>query len=227
MTGSGAAPADPAATAALVATTLTGWFPATTFVAAAGIDDHPVLPEERALMARAVPGRQREFATGRWLARQGLRRFGHPDRPIGIGRLRGPVWPAGILGTLSHDGGLCAAVLLQDGGGIRGIGIDLAWLPRQAGRLPGMAPIFVAEASELAAVRQLGLIAEPELVLFSLKEAIVKALAWRLTDFVDLRDIVVTGGPRLGCRVFGAPIGVSLFAAIAGDCLVTGAVMAG
>src|SRR5436190_16747206 len=91
-----------------VASCLTRWLPHETYVQAVAIDDYPVLPEELALVADAVERRRREFVTGRWLARAGLRHFGLPDRPILRGRLHNPLWPDGVLGTLSHDGALCA-----------------------------------------------------------------------------------------------------------------------
>ena len=90
---------------------LRGWFPSDTFVKVARIDDYAMLPEEQALVARAVDRRRREFATGRWLSREGLRHFGLPERPIMMGRLRNPLWPESVIGTISHDGDLCAVAL--------------------------------------------------------------------------------------------------------------------
>nr|QEO74730.1 4'-phosphopantetheinyl transferase [uncultured bacterium] len=116
---------------AQVVSCLTRWLPHETYVQAARIDHYPVLPEELALVADAVERRRREFVTGRWLARAGLRQFGLPDRPILMGRLRNPLWPDGVLGTLSHDGELCA-VALRRAGAVRGIGIDLMSLAERA-----------------------------------------------------------------------------------------------
>lgn len=217
----------PAADAASVAEILRHWFPAPASVHAAANDTYPILAAEMALVARAVPGRQREFATGRWLARQGLRQLGFPDQPLLSGRLRNPLWPAGILGTISHDSGICAVILLRKTPQVRGIGIDLADVTRHAGRMQGLSSMFVANAGELQAIERLRVDAEPELVLFSLKESILKALAFRLTDFIDLRMIEVVADGPLSCRVFGERIDAALFAAIAGDYLVTAAIVRG
>ncbi len=64
-------------------------------------------PEEVAAMTKAVAKRRREFAAGRRLARQLLAKLGHPAVAIPIGPDRSPVWPAGVMGSISHTRGLC------------------------------------------------------------------------------------------------------------------------
>jgi 4'-phosphopantetheinyl transferase EntD len=200
------------------------WFPSHAFIEAAAIGDYPILPGESALVANAVLSRRQEFATGRWLARQALRKLGLPDHPIPTGRLKNPLWPPGIIGTISHDGALCAVAVMQANGSIGGIGIDLMWLPRHAGRMNDLLPMFMTDPDELQVVARLDSAAEPAMLLFSLKEALLKALSFRLTDFIDLRSIEI-GQP--GCSVFGDPIRTILFAATIGDYLVTAAIADG
>lgn len=198
------------------------WFPQPAFVKVAAIADRPMLPEEQALVARAVPRRQHEFATGRWLARQGMRRFGLPDRPIGVGRLREPLWPPTIAGSISHDGGLCAVVLAQRRGHPGdGFGIDLIWLQRRGGRMDDLAPMFVAHPDEIAAMASFDLPVDPNLLLFSLKESAVKALSSRLDDFVDLREIVVRRSGRFELSLFDEPIRAELLADATAEYLAT------
>lgn len=198
------------------------WFPEPAFVKVAPIGDRPMLPEEQALVARAVPRRQHEFATGRWLARQGLRRLGLPDRPIGVGRLREPLWPPTISGSISHDGGVCAVVLAQKRGHPSdGFGIDLIGLQRRGGRMDDLAPMFVAHPDEIAAMASFDLPVDPHLLLFSLKESVVKAMTSRLDDFVDLREIVVRRSGTFELSLFGEPIRAELLAAATADTLVT------
>lgn len=171
------------------------WFPSPAFVKVAPIGAYPILPEESAIVARAVPRRQEEFATGRWLSRQGLRSLGFPDAPIGVGRLRNPVWPPAVTGTISHDGDLCAVALIHRSGTPAGIGLDLVHLPGRNGRIEQLASVFVASAGELAAVAAFRLPVEPALLLFSLKESIVKAVSAYVGDFIDLRSIEIHRGP--------------------------------
>lgn len=215
---------DPDADIELLERTLAPWFPATAFVKFARIARYPILPEEESLVADAVERRQAEFATGRWLARTGLRHFGIPDAPIRMGRLRNPVWPESALGTISHDGGLCGVVLVPKGGSDdAGIGIDLVSLPQRTGRMDELAPMFVAGPEELAAMRAFEVDVEAALLLFSLKEAVVKALSSRLEDFIDLRAIEIHPDRGAPVTVSGEPVRATLRAAVAGGHLVTAA----
>jgi enterobactin synthetase component D len=208
--------------AGLVERTLRGWFPSETFIKAARIDDYPILPEEQALIARAVDRRRREFATGRWLAREGLRHFGLPDRPILIGRLRNPLWPQPVIGTISHDGDLCAVALRRKGmGPVRGIGMDLVCLSQQAGTMDELTSLFMANASELDSVAPLNVPVDPALLLFSLKESVIKAMASQLDGFIDMRAIEIRSADTLAIQMADRLIQADLFAAVTGEYLVT------
>jgi 4'-phosphopantetheinyl transferase EntD len=214
---------DLADEAAQVATWLTRWLPDGTFVQVAQIDDYPILLEEDALVANAVERRRREFATGRQLARAGLRHFGLPDRPILMGRLRNPLWSDGVIGTLSHDGELCAVALRPADGKVRGIGIDLIAREQRAVRMEELAPMFVTSPAELEIIATLNVAADPPMLLFSLKEAMIKALTFRLDDFVDMRDIEICHGRPFAVRIVDATIDAELFAAMTDRFLVTAA----
>jgi 4'-phosphopantetheinyl transferase EntD len=205
---------------------LDSWFPSETFVKAARIDDYPILPEERALVSRAVERRRLEFATGRWLARQGLRSFGLPDRPIMMGRLRNPVWPEPVIGAISHDGVLCAVALRRkDAGCAIGIGLDLVSLPQRAGRMNDLTRMFVADASEMDEVATLNVPVDPALLLFSLKESVIKAISFRLDDFIDMRAIEIRRGDMFEIHLADAMIAAELFAAVRSGYLITAAVV--
>ncbi|MCZ6571267.1 MAG: 4'-phosphopantetheinyl transferase superfamily protein [Deltaproteobacteria bacterium] len=80
--------------------------------------------EERHLIERAVKARQMEFSTGRELARELLARLGVHGLPILSGDDRSPIWPEGIVGSISHTRTLCTvAVALRSD--VLAIGIDL------------------------------------------------------------------------------------------------------
>ena len=95
-----------------------------------------------------------------------------------------------MLGTLSHDGELCA-VALRRVGAVRGIGIDLMSLAERAGRVGDLAPMFVTGTGEMDSIATLNVPADPAMLLFSLKEAAIKALSFRLNDFIDMRAIEI------------------------------------
>ncbi len=87
----------------------------------------------------AVPARLREFHAGRHAARAALAAAGlpappnpappnpanpNPAPPIPIGPDRAPVWPPGIVGSLSHCASLCLAVVARTSD-LTGLGLDV------------------------------------------------------------------------------------------------------
>ncbi|KOX23568.1 MULTISPECIES: 4'-phosphopantetheinyl transferase family protein [unclassified Streptomyces] len=82
------------------------------------------LPEEAATLSeRAVPARRREFRAGRACARRAMTALGLPPLPVPAGRDRAPVWPARVVGSISHTGDYCAAAVAR-ADRVRSIGID-------------------------------------------------------------------------------------------------------
>lgn len=75
-------------------------------------------------MARAVPSRRAEFTAGRTAARAAMQALGLPGAAVPMGQDRAPVWPQGIVGSISHSGGLCVALVARSGP-IMGLGVDL------------------------------------------------------------------------------------------------------
>lgn len=71
------------------------------------------LPEEEPLIEGAVAARRAEFATARACARQALRNLGLPAGPILRGAKREPLWPAGIVGSITHCKGYRAAAVAR------------------------------------------------------------------------------------------------------------------
>ncbi len=88
-------------------------------------DDATVLPEEAPAIARAIPKRQTEFAAGRRAARRALDDLGLQNVSIPQGPNRSPVWPKGVVGSLSHDDGLAVATVARSDKVLR-LGVDLA-----------------------------------------------------------------------------------------------------
>lgn len=79
---------------------------------------HPAFPGET---VAGVAKRQSEFRAGRHAARAALAELGLPGRPIPAGADRAPIWPLGLIGSISHSDRLCLAAV----GRGRGIGVDL------------------------------------------------------------------------------------------------------
>ena len=81
-------------------------------------------PEERAAIRNAVDRRRRHFTAGRRCAREALARLGIDHFPLLRGPDRRPRWPPGVVGTISHCDGACAAAVAR-AETFAGIGLDL------------------------------------------------------------------------------------------------------
>ncbi|MEU1626511.1 4'-phosphopantetheinyl transferase superfamily protein [Streptomyces sp. NPDC020096] len=92
-----------------------------------------LLPQEEAVLVRSVAKRRREFAGTRSCARRALAVLGVPPTPILPGERGAPRWPTGIVGSMTHRQGYCAAAVAY-GTDLLAIGIDAEPdepLPRQ------------------------------------------------------------------------------------------------
>ncbi|GHE16133.1 4'-phosphopantetheinyl transferase family protein [Streptomyces alanosinicus] len=70
-------------------------------------------PREAAHLEHALPKRRREFTATRVCARRALRALGIPPAPILPGSHGAPQWPAGVVGSLTHRRGYCAAAVAR------------------------------------------------------------------------------------------------------------------
>jgi 4'-phosphopantetheinyl transferase EntD len=64
-----------------------------------------LFPDEREALGRAVEKRRRGFVTSRARARDALARLGIAPQPIPSGSRGKPVWPAGVVGSITHCAG--------------------------------------------------------------------------------------------------------------------------
>ena len=69
--------------------------------------------------------RQREFAAGRICAASAMRDLGSMSYPVDVAQDRSPIWPAGLLGSISHTSELAAAVVARSSPQVRAVGLDL------------------------------------------------------------------------------------------------------
>lgn len=145
----------------------------------------------------AVPARLREFRAGRAAARAALAEIGHPAMAIPHGQDRAPVWPAGIIGSITHSATECLAIVLPVNGRVRGIGIDLEPVaPLTRDLWPAV--LDEVERQALAAIPECRQ-AEAAMARFVAKEAAYKAqypLTLTLLGFHDLRLSFAAGGYR-------------------------------
>lgn len=163
-------------------------------------------------MKHAGDKRQREFYSGRHLARAALLKAGIGPTAILRGPLGEPLWPGSVSGSITHDQSLGAAVVCTDPD-IAGIGVDLIEDPWQVGE-PLADMILHPEEASLLRIRFPLLPATG--VAFSLKESVVKAVSVHLGRYMDLLEISIGGhGEALAAHVKGlqAPLPVMVYAA--------------
>lgn len=61
-------------------------------------------------VAKAIPKRRLEFAAGRAAGRAAMAQIGGNPVAIPMSSNRAPIWPAGFVGSISHDDRACVAV---------------------------------------------------------------------------------------------------------------------
>jgi 4'-phosphopantetheinyl transferase EntD len=152
----------------------------------------PLHPEERARAQRMGEKRRREYALGRACARRALAELGIEGFALLSGEKREPLWPDGVVGSLTHCRGFCAAAVARRGA-VLGIGLD-------------------AEPAEPLAARLLDRVCSPDektrlealpnpggcgwgIVLFSAKESLYKCYFPLTRRFLGFRDAEVRLDP--------------------------------
>lgn len=97
--------------------------PVAAVVSSRGERSAELFPQEEEALGNAVEKRRREFVTARACAREALSRLGWPAQPIPNGPRGEPVWPAGIVGSITHCAGYRACAVAR-GDELLTIGVD-------------------------------------------------------------------------------------------------------
>jgi 4'-phosphopantetheinyl transferase EntD len=156
----------------------------------------PLFPSEQLLIARAVAQRRREFTAARIYARHALAQLGYPASPILSGEQHEPLWPSGVVGSITHCDGYCACAVARSTE-LATLGIDAE--PHAA--LPEGILAVIAHASEQAWVRDLAR-SSPAIhwdrLVFSAKETVYKAWYQRTSQKLRFPYAIVEVHPRTG-----------------------------
>jgi 4'-phosphopantetheinyl transferase EntD len=157
-------------------------------MAPADADPESLPSRERDLIARAVAQRRREFAAGRTLARRLLRDAGVDIDALLVDPDRVPTWPQAVAGSITHCSSLCAVAVVS-AAHADGIGLDV----EPAVPLPEhLLPQIVSDDERIridalpSALRPLG-----GLLVFSIKEAVYKAVYPRCRVYLDFHQVEV------------------------------------
>lgn len=142
-----------------------------------------LLAEEEVLVARSVERRRREVTIARTCARRALGEFGHAEVAIPRGPQREPLWPDGVVGSITHCKGYCAAAVAERAV-VGTVGIDV----EEAGALPHGVLHQVSSPGERELLAELPDAVHGDRLLFSAKESVYKAwfpLTGRWLGFED------------------------------------------
>ncbi|MFF8731408.1 4'-phosphopantetheinyl transferase [Streptomyces sp. NPDC015171] len=153
----------------------------------------PLYPAEEALVARAVAKRRREFAAVRGCARRAMEKLGVPPQAVVSGERGAPRWPDGIVGSMTHCDGYCAAALVR-AADLVSLGIDA----EPHGPLPeGVGPSVFLPAESVRLARMAA--RRPEVhwdrLLFSAKESVYKAWFPLTRKWLDFSEADITLHP--------------------------------
>ena len=184
-----------------------------------GFTLHPL--EEQALGEAVSPKRRLDFTLGRAAARKALEEVGFPVvSPVLRGEHREPLWPVGVVGSISHSNGFGVAVAAwqQD---VPAIGIDIQQVEE---RYTDELIARFADPDEFDWVRgDPSLRTERAVRLFSAKESVFKALypLRRVWFAFDVAHLTPKGDglgfsaavrlPALSSGIIHMDVGISLY----------------
>ncbi len=156
----------------------------------------PLFAAEDALLAGAGPKRRGEFATVRRCARAALGQLGFPPGPLVRGTGGAPVWPGGVVGSMTHCAGYRAAAVAR-AGEVDVLGIDA----EPAEPLPRGVLGLVTAPDERDHLAELANDAPDvcwDRLLFCAKEAVYKAWFPLTEKWLGFRDATVEIDPGGG-----------------------------
>jgi 4'-phosphopantetheinyl transferase EntD len=145
-----------------------------------------LLPAEAACLGRAVPERQQEFAAGRLCARRALAELDIENFALIAAPDRQPIWPAAIVGSITHTAGLCAAVVAS-GSRFAALGVDTEIV----GRVTAELRTRICVASELDWIDSLpeARRAAASALVFAAKEAFYKCQSPLTGQWLGFQDV--------------------------------------
>lgn len=154
--------------------------------------DAVLYPGEAELITRAVDKRRREFRTVRHCARQALRQLGLPPAPVLRGERGEPLWPVGVVGSMTHCAGYRAAAVAHSRD-FRALGLDAE--PHQP--LPAGVLEIITLVQERGSLSELAAADSAicwDRILFCAKEATYKAWFPLTHRWLGFEDAHITFG---------------------------------
>lgn len=182
-----------------------------------------LIGDEVLAVEQVRPARAREFGAGRAAAREAMAQLGQPPRPVLQGEDRAPIWPKGLVGSISHTARDCIAVV-SDAPEIIALGLDMETAtPLESALWPEICTM--PEMHWLASLgpSQRGHFAK---LIFSAKEAVYKAqyqVSRQMLGFHDLCLSMDLSNHRFEAHLKTEVAGFKTEAALTGCFVILGA----
>jgi len=164
--------------------------PVVTVSATEAMESGALLPAEAACIPRALSKRRREFTAGRLCAREALAQLGIHGFPLVVGEARVPVWPPGVVGSISHCRGFCGVAVAR-ADAVAGLGLDVE-------RAEALEPELVARICtprERERLRARAGAPDPGKLTFCAKESFYKCYFPLTREFLGFQDVEVEFEP--------------------------------
>jgi len=151
-------------------------------------DEHALMPEEAPAFASSIVEVRRASGAARIVARQLFARLGYPATALPKAPSGAPIWPPGVIGSLTHDAKIALAAVAM-GRDVGALGIDV----EPAEFLPSELLDMVATPQE-----RLKIADDPYRgrLLFAAKEAVYKAVYPLDQTFLEHHDVEVSLADR-------------------------------
>ncbi|MGF1793459.1 4'-phosphopantetheinyl transferase superfamily protein [Photobacterium profundum] len=146
-----------------------------------------ILPET---LHSAVKKRQAEYVAGRYLAKRCLSALGGTESDVGISQHRAPLWPKGMIGSISHSSNKAICVLRQCDLPEQGIGIDIEQCLADS-TATSIKNTIINEAEQALITKHDVDFSTGLTVIFSAKESLFKALFPQVRAYFDFLDAEV------------------------------------
>jgi enterobactin synthetase component D len=154
----------------------------------------PLSPETRSRLPQALrhanQKRLREFLAGRWCAKQALQCLGADSTHVAMAEDRAPVWPRGVVGSITHTGAFAAAAVAW-AADIAALGIDSEQIIDPAAACD-IADVCMVDEATLFRAADGRSFCEFCTFVFSAKEAVFKCLFPLTRKFLEFSDVRIT-----------------------------------
>jgi len=139
-----------------------------------------------------VLARQAQFLAGRIAAKNALQAISHTPENIAIGKHREPLWPKGIIGSISHSNHVSIATAQVKTEQTKGCGLDIQTIFNQE-ESTKVLPIILSQQDQASFNKHKNHFYENQLatLIFSAKESYFKTVFNQVKEYFDFNAVSI------------------------------------